>query len=83
MSTVSPAMKIGLRFLGIWSDVSYSTIYWLSFMLSMLVIQYFQYMYIFEHLSISELSNLVDGLPMTFEYSLTFLKLTILWIQRR
>ncbi|KYN18451.1 Putative odorant receptor 22c [Trachymyrmex cornetzi] len=83
MSTVSPAVKIGLRLLGMWPDVSYSTTYWLSFMLSMLVIQYFQYLYIFEHLSMSELSNLVDGLPMTLDYSLTFFKLTSLWIQRR
>ncbi|XP_071568909.1 odorant receptor 22c-like [Temnothorax nylanderi] len=82
-STVSPTLIIGLRFFGLWPGVSYSVIYWLSFMSSILVIQYFQYLYIFNHLKISELSNLVDCLIVNLYYSLTFLKLVILWIHRR
>ncbi|XP_077261534.1 odorant receptor 13a-like isoform X3 [Temnothorax americanus] len=82
-STVSPTLIIGLRFFGFWPGVSYSTIYWLSFMSTMLIMQYFQYLYIFNHLKISELTNLVDSLMTTSIYSLTFLKLVILWIHRR
>ncbi|KYM97080.1 hypothetical protein ALC62_12188 [Cyphomyrmex costatus] len=82
-STVSPALKIGLQILGIWPNVSYSTIQWLSIMLSTLIIQCFQYLYIFEHLKISELSNLIDGLTVTLEYSLTLFKLIGLWIHRQ
>ncbi|XP_024879262.1 odorant receptor 13a-like isoform X1 [Temnothorax curvispinosus] len=82
-STVSPMLIIGLRFFGFWPGVSYSTIHWLSFMSSMLIIQYFQYLYIFTHLKISELTNLVDSLMVTLVYSLTFLKLIGLWIHRR
>lgn len=82
-STVSPALKIGLQFLGMWPNVSYSTICWLSFMFSMLIIQYFQYMYIFNHWYINELFNVIDGLTIALDYSLTFLKLTSLWIHRR
>ncbi|XP_071644125.1 odorant receptor 22c-like isoform X1 [Temnothorax longispinosus] len=82
-STVSPALKIGLRLLGVWPGVSHSTVYWLIFMSSILVIQYFQYLYILEHFKITELSNLVDGLSLTLDYSLTFLKLASLWIHRR
>ncbi|XP_071569016.1 odorant receptor 13a-like [Temnothorax nylanderi] len=82
-STVSPTLIIGLRFFGFWPGVSYSTIYWLSFMSTMLIMQYFQYLYIFNHLKTSELTNLVDSLMTTSIYSLTFLKLVILWIHRR
>ncbi|KAL6254514.1 hypothetical protein P5V15_014567 [Pogonomyrmex californicus] len=82
-SSISPAMKMCLQFFGMWPDVSYSIIYWLSFMLSMLVMQCFQYMYVFEHIKISELLNLVDGLTVAMDYSLTIFKLTSLWINRR
>ncbi|XP_018301271.1 odorant receptor 13a-like [Mycetomoellerius zeteki] len=82
-SSISPALKIGLRFLDMWPGDSYSTISWLSFMLSILIIQYFQYLYIFGHLKMSELSNLVDGLIVALDYSLTLLKLTSLWAHRR
>ncbi|XP_024879313.1 odorant receptor 22c-like [Temnothorax curvispinosus] len=82
-STISLAVIICLRFFGFWPGVPYSTIYWLSFMLSILVTQYFQYLYVFDHLKVSELSNLVDCLIVTLYYSLTFLKLANLWIRRR
>ncbi|XP_011862383.1 PREDICTED: odorant receptor 13a-like [Vollenhovia emeryi] len=82
-STVSPALKIGLQFLGMWPNVPHSTIYWLSFMLSMLIIQYFQYLYIFNHYNVNELLNVVDALTATLDYSLTFFKLISLWIHRR
>ena len=82
-STVSPALRFGLRFFGFWPGVSYSTVYWLSFMSSMLIIQYFQYLYTFDHLKISELSNLADSSLFTLDYSLTCFKMTGLWIHRR
>ncbi|XP_012523055.2 LOW QUALITY PROTEIN: odorant receptor 22c [Monomorium pharaonis] len=82
-STISPALKFGLQFLGFWPGVSYSTIYWSSFMSSMLIVQYFQYLYVFDHLKMSELSNLVDSLVVTLDYSLSFLKLASLWLHRR
>ncbi|KAL0133988.1 hypothetical protein PUN28_001122 [Cardiocondyla obscurior] len=82
-STVSSALTIGLRFFGIWPGVRYSTVYWFSFMSSLLIVQYFQYLYVFNHLKISELSNLVDSLIATFDYSLSFLKLGSLWMHRR
>nr|XP_012219954.1 PREDICTED: odorant receptor 22c-like [Linepithema humile] len=82
-STISPSLKIGLRLLGVWPDVSYSTVYWVIYMSSLLIIQYFQYLYVFTHFKLSELSNLVDSLPMTLDYSLSIFKLTSLWLQRR
>ncbi|XP_012526703.2 odorant receptor 4 [Monomorium pharaonis] len=83
LSSISPSLKVGLQFLGMWPGNSYSVINWLSFMLSLLIIQYFQYMYIFDHLKINEVSNLLDGLIAALDYSLTIFKLTSLWIHRR
>jgi len=80
-STISPLLKIGLRFLGVWPSV-YSAIYWLICVSSLLILQCFQYLYVFAHLRLSELSNLVDSLPMTLDYTLRILKLTSLWIHR-
>jgi len=69
--TVSPVLKIGLQLLGVWPSVSYSIPYWLIYIFSILIVQYFQYRYVFEHLKISELSNLVDSLPTALNFSLT------------
>ncbi|XP_071568967.1 odorant receptor 10-like [Temnothorax nylanderi] len=82
-SSVSPALRVGLRFLGMWPNDSYGTIYWLSFTLSMLIIQYFQYLYVFDHLKMSEFSNLVGSLTETLDYSLTLFKIISLWVHRR
>ncbi|KAL0133991.1 hypothetical protein PUN28_001123 [Cardiocondyla obscurior] len=81
-SSVSPALKAGLQFLGMWPN-RHSIVHWLGFMLSMLVSLYFQFLYIFDHLKLSELSNLVDCLIVTLDYSLTMLKMTSLWVHRR
>lgn len=78
-STISPLLKISLRLLGIWPGVSRSILY--TYMSSILIIQYFQYLYISTNLKLSELSNLVDGLMSSLVYSLTFLKLISLRIR--
>jgi len=82
-STVSPMLKIGLRLLGVWPGVSYPIPYWLIYIFSVLIIQYFQYRYVFEHFKISELSNLVDSLPAALLYSSAIVKIIVLWIHRR
>ncbi|KAF3054426.1 Odorant receptor 165 [Nylanderia fulva] len=82
-STINPALKIGLQCLGLWPNVPYSTIYSLLVMSSILIVQYFQYLYVFSHFKLSELSNLVDGLSSTLESSLMFIKVVSLWKYRR
>jgi len=76
-------LKIGLRLLGVWPGVSYPIPYWLIYIFSVLIIQYFQYRYVFEHFKISELSNLVDSLPAALLYSSAIVKIIVLWIHRR
>ncbi|XP_070150948.1 odorant receptor 13a-like isoform X2 [Polyergus mexicanus] len=82
-STISPGLKIGLRWFGVWPNVPYSIVNWLLVMSSILVVQYFQYLYVFSHFKLSELSNLVDGLSSTLESSLMFIKMASLWKHRR
>ncbi|XP_067206896.1 odorant receptor 4-like [Linepithema humile] len=79
-SIISPSLRIGLRFLGLWPNESYPTLY--IYMTSILIAQYFQYLYISTHFKFSEISNLVDGVMSTLVYSLMFLKLASLWIHR-
>ncbi|XP_029663523.1 uncharacterized protein LOC115235718 [Formica exsecta] len=82
-TTISPALKIGLRCLGVWPDMPHSTVYCVIVMSSTLIVQYFQYLYVFSHFKLSELSNLVDGLSSTLESSLMFIKVASLWKHRR
>ncbi|KAF3054408.1 Odorant receptor 336 [Nylanderia fulva] len=82
-TSISPSLKIGLRLIGMWPGVPYSAVCWLTFMLNMLILQYFQYMYVINHFKMSELSNLVDSLPATLDFTLTFFKMIIFWIHRR
>ncbi|XP_072750309.1 odorant receptor 4-like [Anoplolepis gracilipes] len=82
-STISPALKIGLRCLGVWPDMPHSTVYCLIVLSSTLIVQCFQYLYVFSHFKLSELSNLVDSLSSTLESSLMFIKVASLWKHRR
>ncbi|KAF3054429.1 Odorant receptor 162 [Nylanderia fulva] len=82
-TTISPSLKIGLQMLGMWPNVPYSIIYWLMYMLSLLIVQYYQYLYVINHFKMSEIWNLVDSLPVTLDYTLTLFKMTNFWIYRR
>ncbi|XP_032669885.1 odorant receptor 22c-like [Odontomachus brunneus] len=83
MSTISPSLKIGLQFLGLWPDMPYTNIIRLIYMSSILIVQYFQYLYVFAYCKPGELQNLVDGLPVALDYSLTVMKLMTLWTNFR
>ncbi|XP_032669851.1 odorant receptor 13a-like [Odontomachus brunneus] len=82
-STVSPTLRIGLRLLCAWPDMRYIVVRRLVFMSSIIVVQYFQYLYLFAHLKLDELQDLMDSLPATIDYSLTAVKLMTLWTNRR
>ncbi|XP_011148030.2 odorant receptor 22c-like [Harpegnathos saltator] len=82
-STVSSSLKSGLQFLSVWPDVSYAAVFRLTYMSFILIVQYFQYLYVFAHLRLSELQDLVDSLPPTLDSSLTIMKLMTLWTNRR
>lgn len=78
-STISPVLKLGLGLIGVWPDVPYAVARRLILVLCTLFLQYFQYMYIIAHCKLNELQNVVYSLPATFYYSLTVIKMIILW----
>jgi len=80
-STISPVLKIGLQLLGVWPGMSIS--YWLiNILISILILQYYQYRYVLEHFKISQLSDLVDSLSAALSFSLIIFKITSIWIHR-
>ncbi|XP_072750311.1 odorant receptor 22c-like [Anoplolepis gracilipes] len=81
MSTISPLLKIGLRVIGMWPGSSYGTFCWLFYMMTLVMMQYFQYSYVYAHLN--NLTKLMDGLGLTLDYTLLILKLITLWFNRR
>ncbi|GAB1863032.1 Odorant receptor [Camponotus japonicus] len=83
MSTVSPLLRIGLRAIGMWPGSSYGTFWWLFYMTTLIIMQYFQYSYVYAHLDFGNLTKLMDGLGLTLDYTLTILKLISLWFNRR
>ncbi|XP_011156164.3 odorant receptor 85b isoform X2 [Solenopsis invicta] len=82
-STISESVEVGLRFIGMWPHCVYANVNWWTYIVSVAIVQYFQYSYVFAHFDVSKLSVLVDGLSITLGYSLSFLKLINLWFNRR
>lgn len=82
-STISESVEAGLRFIGMWPRCIYANVNWWTYIVSVAVVQYFQYSYILAHFDISDLSVTIDGLSITLGYSLSFLKLINLWFNRR
>ncbi|KAL6254519.1 hypothetical protein P5V15_014572 [Pogonomyrmex californicus] len=82
-STISRPVEIGLRFIGMWPDSAYATLYWLIYMTTMVIVQYYQYAYVLTHFDLSDISLLMDCLGLTLAYTLAFLKLFALWWNRR
>ncbi|XP_071568995.1 odorant receptor 82a-like [Temnothorax nylanderi] len=82
-TTISRSIEIGLRFIGMWPDSAYPNLYWFSYMTTIAIAQYYQYAYIFAHIDSNDIWLLMDCLSLTLAYSLVFLKLLILWWNRR
>ncbi|XP_011065194.1 PREDICTED: odorant receptor 82a-like [Acromyrmex echinatior] len=82
-NTISFSVEIGLRFIGMWPDSAYPNFYWFSYMTTVAIVQYYQYTYIFVHFDLNDLWLLMDCLSLTLGYSLAFLKLLVLWWNRR
>lgn len=82
-STISRPVEIGLRFIGMWPDSTYATLYWLIYMTTIVIVQYFQYVYVLTHFDLSDISLFMDCLGLTLAYTLAFLKLCVLWWNRR
>lgn len=82
-STISTSMQIGLRVFAVWPDVPYSDVRRMIHLLSLVILQYFQYLYIFASFKNGQMQNLMESFPVTVYYTLTVIKLTALWKYHR
>ncbi|XP_014483802.1 PREDICTED: uncharacterized protein LOC106749155 [Dinoponera quadriceps] len=78
-NSISPSLKYGLQFLVMWPDMAYATVKRFLYLTIFLIMQYFQYHYVFTHFKIDEIQNFVDSLPSTLAYSLTIVKMIMIW----
>ncbi|XP_018401472.1 PREDICTED: uncharacterized protein LOC108778716 [Cyphomyrmex costatus] len=83
ISTVALSVQIGLRFVGIWPNASYALFFRGIWILTTSIVQISQYWWIVIHSGTDDMSHLMDGLSVTMEYSVMFLKLIILWLNSR
>ncbi|XP_020289059.1 odorant receptor 22c-like [Pseudomyrmex gracilis] len=81
-STISYSIEISFRFIGLWPDLSYASFYWLSYITSIGIVQYYQYAYIIAHFTLDDLWLLMDCLSLTLGYTLACVKLCVLWRNR-
>lgn len=81
-STIDGPMEFILRLIGVWPDCSYKMLQCVVWITVMLASQSFQYWYLFTHIGIDTLPDLLDSLSLCFSNSLLFLKLNVLWLNR-
>ncbi|KAF3054436.1 Odorant receptor 046 [Nylanderia fulva] len=81
--TVALSVQLGLRLVGIWPNASYALLFRFGWIFTIGIIQTCQYWWIAIHLKTEDLSQLLDGLSVTLEYTVMFLKLIILWLNSR
>lgn len=82
-TTISPWVEIGLRFIGMWPNSAYPDLYWVSYIIFTVVLQYFQYAYVIVHFDAHNLPLLMDCLGLSIATTLSVLKLCALRWNRR
>lgn len=82
-SVFALSMKFGLRYVGMWPDVSYALFCRFVWILTTTIVQTCQYWYLILNFKTEDMQNLMDGLSVAMEYTVMFTKLIILWINNR
>ncbi|XP_019699286.2 odorant receptor 4 isoform X2 [Harpegnathos saltator] len=82
-STIDGSMEFTLRMIGIWPDSLCKNLPPVLWTIVMLAWQIFQYWYLFTHIGSDTLIDLAYCLSQYLSNSLLFLKLSILWWNRR
>lgn len=83
MSTIDGPMKFTLQLIGVWPDCSFKILQPVIWTTAMVASQVFQYWYLFTHIGTDTLADLMHSLSLCFSNSLLYLKLNILWLNRR
>lgn len=82
-STISLSVEIGLRILGFWPDTPCALLFRSFWILTMGIVQTYQYWWFTIHFKTDEMSYLMESLSVTIEYTVMTLKLIILCLNSR
>ncbi|XP_011862399.1 PREDICTED: odorant receptor 4-like isoform X2 [Vollenhovia emeryi] len=81
--TISLSVQIGLRIIGFWPDTPCALLFRGLWILTIAIVQIYQYWWIIIHFRTDDMSYLMDGLSVTIEYTVMSFKLIILWLNSR
>nr|XP_034175210.1 odorant receptor 67c-like [Osmia lignaria] len=82
-SIISHPVEFSLRLIGAWPNSSYPILKHIVWSATMTTILIFQYWYCITHVKTDSLTDLLDGLSITFSNTLLLLKFIIIWSHRR
>ncbi|XP_028523341.1 uncharacterized protein LOC114577755 [Apis cerana] len=80
LNTLSPSVKFGLHFAGIWPATPFPYLHKLGWLAAIAALQSYQYRYIVMHYKSDNLMSIIDNLSIAMPFSLVFIKLIVTWI---
>ncbi|XP_034175209.2 odorant receptor 67c-like [Osmia lignaria lignaria] len=78
-STLSPSVRYGLHFVGVWPGTPLPGLRKFCWVIAMGLLQTYQYRYIIQHYYTDSLLELIDNLSITMPFSLVCIKLIVAW----
>ncbi|XP_068987568.1 odorant receptor 4-like [Bombus flavifrons] len=79
LNTISPSVKFGLHFCGVWPGTPFHFLHKLCWVIAIITLQTYQYIYIVIHYNTDTLMNIVENLSIAVPFSLLFIKLFVTW----
>ena len=79
LNTISPSVKFGLHFCGVWPGTPFQFIHKLCWVIAIITLQIYQYKYIVIHYNTDTLMNIAENLSITVPFSLVLIKFFITW----
>ncbi|XP_003707222.3 odorant receptor 4-like [Megachile rotundata] len=79
-STISPSVKYGLHFIGLWPGTPFPALHKFYWITSMATIQIYQYRYIIQHFQSDSLMQTIDNFCIALVFTLMSIKLIITWV---
>ncbi|XP_034190765.2 odorant receptor 67c-like [Osmia lignaria lignaria] len=78
-STLSPSVRYGLHFIGVWPGTPLPGLHKLCWVIAMVLLQTYQYRYIIQHYHTDSLLEMIDNLSIAMPFSLVCIKLIVAW----
>ncbi|OAD57499.1 Putative odorant receptor 63a [Eufriesea mexicana] len=80
VNTISPSVKFGLRFSGIWPGTPFPLVYKFIWVTTLSTIQTYQYKYIIMNFRSESFMQNVDNLSISLSFTVVYIKLVLTWI---